>query len=101
MVIYVHESGSDRQELKEELVKEGVTFKESSAETIRESGPGAGWRLVQIQANLPEVVPVPPQFAQSDSDVRVWRLPSGRMVIADMEGNLQRIATPSPSYGSR
>ena len=37
MVIYVNEAGSDRQELIEELVKEGVTFKESSGKTTRES----------------------------------------------------------------
>ena len=37
MIIYVNEAGSDRQELVEELVKEGVTFKESSGKTTRES----------------------------------------------------------------
>jgi hypothetical protein len=46
MVIYVNESGSDRQELIEELVKEGVTFKESSGKTTRESST-AGWRTVE------------------------------------------------------
>ena len=37
MVIYVNEAGSDRQELIEGLVEEGVTFKESSGKTTRES----------------------------------------------------------------
>ena len=55
------------------------------------------WRTVAVEANLPEVRPVPPEFAQSDGDVRVWRLPSGRLIITDLEGNLERIATPRPS----
>jgi hypothetical protein len=96
MIIYVNETGSDRQELVEELVKEGVTFKESSGKTTRESGP-SGVRTVAVEANLPEVWPVPPDFAQSDGDVRVWRLPSGRLLITDLEGSLERIATPRPA----
>jgi hypothetical protein len=96
MVIYVNEAGSDRQELIEELVKEGVTFKESSGQTTRESST-AGWRSVAVAANLPEVTPVPPDFSQSDGDVRAWRLPSGRMIITDLAGNLERIATPRPA----
>jgi hypothetical protein len=96
MIIYVNEIGSDRQELVEELVKEGVTFKESSGKTTRESGP-SGVRTVAVEANLPEVWPIPPEFAQSDGDVRVWRLPSGRMIITDLEGSLERIATPRPA----
>jgi hypothetical protein len=96
MVIYVNEGGSDRKELVEELVKEGVTFKESSRQTTRETSP-AGWRTVAVSVNLPEVTPVPPDFSQSDGDVRAWRLPSGRMIITDLEGNLDRIATPRPA----
>jgi len=95
MVIYVNEAGSDRQELVEELVKEGVTFKESSRQTTRESST-AGWRTVAVEANLPEVWPIPPEFSQSDVDIRAWRLPSGRLIIADLEGNLERIAIPRP-----
>jgi hypothetical protein len=96
MIIYVNESGSDRQELIEELVKEGVTFKESSGKTTRESSP-SGWRMVAVSANLPEVTPVPPEFSQSEGDVRAWRLPSGRLIITDLEGNLDQISTPRPS----
>lgn len=95
MVIYVNESGSDREELINELVKEGVTFKESSRQTTRESST-SGWRTVEVQANLPEVSPVPSEFSQSDGDVRTWRLPSGRLIITDLEGNLDRIETPRP-----
>ena len=96
MIVYVNEAGSDRQELIEELVKEGVTFKESSGKTTRESST-AGWRTVAVEANLPEVSPIPPEFAQSDGDVRVWRLPSGRLIITDLEGSLDQIATPRPA----
>jgi hypothetical protein len=95
MIVYVNEAGSDRQELTEELVKEGVSFKESSGKTTRESS-AAGWRTVAVEANLPEVYPVPPEFVQSEGDVRVWRLPSGRLIITDLEGNLEQIATPRP-----
>jgi hypothetical protein len=97
MVIYVNESGSDRQELTEELVKEGVSFKESSGKTTRESGM-AGWRTVAVEANLPEVRTIPPEFAQSDGDIRAWRLPSGRLILTDLAGNLERIADPSPAH---
>jgi hypothetical protein len=93
MIIFVSELGSDRQELVEVLVKEGVTFRELSGKTTRESGP-AGVRVVAVEANLPEVSPVPPEFAQSDGDVRAWRLPSGSLIITDLEGSLDRIATP-------
>ena len=93
MIIYVSELGSDRQELIEELVKEGVTYKESSGKTTRESST-AGVRAVAVEANLPEVRPVPGEFAQSDGDIRVWRLPSGRLIITDLEGSLDRSPHP-------
>jgi len=96
MVVYVNETGADRQELIEELVKEGVSFKESSGKTTRESST-SGWRTVAVEANLPEMRPVPAEFAQSDGNVRAWRLPSGRLIITDLEGSLEQIATPRPS----
>jgi hypothetical protein len=99
MIIYVNEAGSDRQELTEELVKEGVTFKESSGKTTRESST-SGWRTVAVEANLPEVTPVPSEFSQSDGDIRAWRLPSGRLIITDLEGNLEQISTPPTHHKS-
>lgn len=95
MVIYVTKAGSDRKELEEVLVKEGVTYQECPASRDRELGNP----LIEIQANLPEVFPIPPQYVQSEGDVRVWRLPSGRLIITDMEGNLEQIATPAPPRG--
>jgi hypothetical protein len=56
MIIYVHEGGSDRVELTEVLIKEGVTYQECKVESVRELGT-ASYRLVEIQANLPEVIP--------------------------------------------
>jgi hypothetical protein len=95
MVIYVTEHGSERKELEEVLVKEGVTYQESPAGRDKELGSP----LIEIQANLPEVFPVPPQYVQSEGDVRVWRLPSGKLVITDLQGNLDQITTPPPSSG--
>jgi hypothetical protein len=94
MVVYVTESGSDRTELTEALVQEGVTYQECQAKTTRELGT-TSYGIMEVQANLPEVK-VPPEFTQSEGDVRAWRLPSGRLVITDLEGNLERIATPAP-----
>ncbi|MGA8139865.1 MAG: hypothetical protein WB948_04215, partial [Desulfobaccales bacterium] len=82
MIIYVHEDGSDQVELTEALNKEGVPYEERQAETERELGT-TSYRLVEIRANLPEVFPVPAEFVQSEGDTRVWRLPSGRMIVSD------------------
>jgi hypothetical protein len=94
MVVHVNESGSDRTELTEALVQEGVTYQECQSKTTRESGT-ASWRMLEVQANLPEIK-VPREFSESDGDVRAWRLPSGRLIITDLEGNLERISTPAP-----
>jgi hypothetical protein len=93
MVVYVTESGSDRTELVETLVKEGVTYQECKSTIEREVGVSKTV-ILEIQANLPEVFPVPPEFRQSEGDVRVWRLPSGAVVITDLDGNFERVAQP-------
>lgn len=95
MILYVTENGSDREEIMRVLVEEGVTFQECKATTVRETG-GTVYRLVEIQANVPEVIPVPPEYTQGDTEVRAWRLPSGKLVISDMVGNLEQIVTPLP-----
>jgi hypothetical protein len=94
MVIYVSKAGSDHVELAEVLVKEGVTYQECPAGRDRE----LGGPLIEVQANLPEVFPIPPEYAQSEGDIRAWRLPSGRMIITDLQGNLDRIASAPPAY---
>jgi len=95
MIIYVHEGGSDRVELAEVLIKEGVAYQERKVESVRELGT-ASYRLVEIQANLPEVIPVPAEYTQRDVEARAWRLPSGKLIISDMDGNLEQIASPLP-----
>jgi len=92
MIVYVSESGSDKTELFEALVAEGVTFQERKAITEREAGVSS-IGMVEVQANLPEVFPVPKEFIQSEGDVRAWRLPSGRLIITDLDGNLEQIAS--------
>jgi hypothetical protein len=94
MIVYVTEGGSDRTELTEILVKEGVTYQECSAGSTRELGT-TSYQMLEVQANLPEV-PVPSEYRQSEGDIRAWRLPSGRLIITDLEGNLEQIASPSP-----
>ncbi len=97
MEVYVMEHGPSRKELLEALKAEGVSFQERKTHTEREAGSG-GIQIVEIQANLSEVVPVPPEYTQGSTEVRAWRLPSGKLVITDMEGNLDRIAGPPPRY---
>jgi len=89
MVVYVTASGSDRTELAETLVQEGVTYQECKTQTTREMDT-TSYGIMEIQANLPEVT------MPGVTDERYWRLPSGRLVVTDMEGNLDRIATPPP-----
>ena len=94
MIVYVTDSGSDRTELAEVLVQEGVTYQERQANFTRELGT-TSYGILEVQANLPEVK-VPPEYSQSEGDVRAWRLPSGRLIITDMDGNLEQIAVPRP-----
>jgi len=96
MVIYVTEGGSDRQELTEVLLQEGVTYQECRVESVRELGT-ASYGLIEVQANLPEVK-VPPEYTQGDIGARAWRLPSGRLIITDESGSLEQIATPVPGH---
>jgi len=94
MVIYVAESGPDRAELTEVLIKEGVTYQECPVRAKTEMDFST-YKMIEIQANLPEVK-VPPAYTQGDGEMRAWRLPSGRLIISDMEGNLEQIAPALP-----
>jgi hypothetical protein len=51
--------------------------------------------MIEVQANVPEIK-VPPEHRQSEGDVRAWRLPSGRLIITDLDGNLEQIVSPPP-----
>jgi hypothetical protein len=92
MQLFVTAAGS--QELFEVLVAEGVTYEQSLAESVRELGTGS-FEVYRIVANVPEVR-VPPEYTQGDIGVRAFRLPSGRLIITDMEGNLEQITVPVP-----
>ena len=81
------------KEVEEVLVAEGVTY-QKRAGSQKEPGTGS-WLMFQVEANLPEVQ-VPKEYVQSEGDVRAFRLPSGKLIITDLEGNLENITTPVP-----
>ena len=89
MIVYVMAMGSDRSELAETLAQEGVTYQECPAHLEREMGTSSTG-ILEVQANLPEI------RKPGITDERFWRLPSGRLIVTDMEGNLDRIETPIP-----
>jgi|UniRef100_A0A7C5ENW5 hypothetical protein len=86
-------SASDSQEIFDLLTQEGVTYQQRLSGSVRELGTGS-YEIYEIQANLPEVK-VPPEFVSSEGDVRAFRLPSGRLILTDLEGNLERVAMPA------
>lgn len=82
------------RELKEVLNEEKVPFQEFKATNIREMGTGS-YPVFIIEANLPEVTS-PSEAAQGEYSTRSFRLPSGRLIITDLEGNYEAVTTPSP-----
>lgn len=93
MNLYVDQSGL--KDVQEVFANEGVSFEERQTGTVRELSSGS-WPVIQVQANLPEVK-VPPEYTQGDIGARAFRLPSGKLIITDMEGNLEQITIPVPS----
>lgn len=85
---------SDRRELMEILAAEGVTHQVRDLQSVRELGTGT-YQLVGVEANLPEEK-VPPGAAGGEVGARAFRLPSGRLIITDQDGNLEKIYTPPP-----
>ncbi len=85
---------ADKQELTEVLAAEGVLFEVGGSASTRELGTGS-YEVARISANLPEVT-VPPRYRESTGDIRAFRLPSGRLILIDLDGNLERIVTPPP-----
>lgn len=92
MVIYVNQSGL--RELQDVFAEEGVTYQERQTGSVRELNTGS-WQVIEVQANLPEVK-VPPEYSQGEVGARAFRLPSGRLIITDLEGNLEQITIPVP-----
>jgi len=93
MIIYVDRSGL--KDLEEVFAEEGVTFQERQTGSTRELNTGS-WQVIEVQANLPEVK-VPPEYSQGDVGARAFRLPSGKLIITDLEGSLEQITIPAPS----
>jgi hypothetical protein len=91
MLLFLDQSAL--KEVEEVLVAEGVTY-QKRAGSQQEPGTGS-WLMFQVEANLPEVQ-VPKEYVQSEGDVRAFRLPSGKLIITDLEGNLENITTPVP-----
>jgi hypothetical protein len=91
MLLFLDQSAL--KDVEEVLVAEGVTY-QKRAGSQNEPGTGA-WLMFQVEANLPEVQ-VPKEYVQSEGDVRAFRLPSGKLIITDLEGNLENITTPMP-----
>jgi hypothetical protein len=95
MRIFVNEQAA-LDELMEILVEEGVTFERRVRGSLREMNTGSAEMYV-IDANLPEIeVPLP---MREGSDQRAFRLPkSGRLLLTDLEGAYDRVATRPPAY---
>jgi hypothetical protein len=91
MLLYVDQSAL--KEVEEVLVAEGVTY-QKRAGSQKEPVTGS-WLMFQVEANLPEVQ-VPREYAQSEGDIRAFRLPSGKLILTDLEGNLEQITVPAP-----
>ena len=91
MLLYVDQTAL--KELEEVFVNEGVTYKKNAG-SEREPVTGS-WLMFKVEANLPEVQ-VPREYSQSEGDARAFRLPSGKLIIADLEGNLEQITIPAP-----
>lgn len=91
MLFFVDQSGL--KDLEEILIGEGVVYQKR---TGSQQEPGTGsWLIFQVEANLPEVQ-VPREYSASEGDVRAFRLPSGKLILTDLEGNLEQITIPAP-----
>ncbi len=93
MILYIPQSEKD--DIIKLLQDENVAFEISEVTSIRELGTGS-YEMLTVQANVAEVE-VPALYRSSEGDVRAFRLPSGRLLLTDLEGNLERLETPPPS----
>jgi hypothetical protein len=90
----LHIPKPEREDIATMLSNEGVTFEMGNVASIRELGTGS-FEVFTVKANVEEIQ-VPPMYRASEGDVRAFRLPSGRLILTDLEGNLERITTPPP-----
>lgn len=92
MVIFVDQSGL--REIQELLQEENIPF-EVSPLGSGDVGVG-GWATYKVEAQVPEVA-VPLEMRDGEIGGRAFRLPSGKLIFTDLEGNLDRISVPPPS----
>jgi hypothetical protein len=92
MILFIPKS--EREEITSMLANEGVTFEIGDVQSIRELGTGS-YEVFTVKANVEEIN-VPPMYRASEGDVRAFRLPSGKLILTDLEGNLERIEMPLP-----
>lgn len=81
MLIFVDHSGL--KDLQTVLADEEVAFQERLCGLC-----------MSVQANLPEVQ-VPREYTKEDMGTRAFRLPSGRLIITDPQGNVEQITQPA------
>lgn len=93
MILFIPKS--EKEDITKILQEEKGAFEISEVASIRELGTGS-YEMLTIKANVAEVA-VPPQYRSSEGDVRAFRLPSGRFILTDLEGNLERIETALPN----
>jgi hypothetical protein len=92
MILYIPKP--EREEISSLLTNEGITFEIGGMASIREMGTGS-YEVYTVKANVEEIT-VPPMYRSSEGDVRAFRLPSGKLILTDLEGNLERIEAPLP-----
>jgi hypothetical protein len=92
MILFIPKS--EREDLASMLTQENVTFEMGDMSSIRELGTGS-YEVFTVKANVEEIQ-VPPMYRSSEGDMRAFRLPSGKLILTDLEGNLERIETPLP-----
>ena len=90
----LHIPKSEREDIATLLSNEGVNFEMGDMSSIREMGTGS-YEVFTVKANVEEIQ-VPPMYRASEGDVRAFRLPSGKLILTDLEGNLERLETPPP-----
>jgi hypothetical protein len=93
MILYIPRS--EQGEIAELLKQEGVTFEMGEKFAVREVGTGS-YGVITVKANVLEVE-VPTRYRSSDGDIRAFRLPSGRLILTDLEGNLEQVVTLPPT----
>lgn len=76
------------------LTNEGITFDIGEVASIREMVTGS-YEVFTVKANVEEIT-VPAMYRSSEGDMRAFMLPPRKLILTDLEGNLERKETPLP-----